>query len=78
LDHHAKNFIESVKANDPSMLNCAIQTGSIAAINAQMGNIAYKTGKKVYWNADKNQFTDKEANRLIKADYHNGWELPKI
>jgi hypothetical protein len=59
-------------------LNCAIQTGSIAAINAQMGNIAYKTGKKVYWDTTKNQFTDKEANRLMKADYHNGWELPKV
>lgn len=78
LDHHAVNFVKAVKANDPSLLNCAIQTGSVAAINAQMGNIAYKTGKKVYWDATKNQFTDSEANQLIKAHYHNGWELPKV
>lgn len=78
LDHHAVNFVEAVKANDPSLLHCAIQTGSVAAINAQMGNIAYKTGKKVYWDATKNLFTDSEANQLIKAHYHNGWELPKV
>jgi len=78
LDLHAVNFVEAVKANDPSLLNCAIQTGSIAAINAQMGNIAYKTGEKVYWNAEKNKFTSSAANDLMKAQYHNGWKLPKI
>ncbi|MFC5623214.1 Gfo/Idh/MocA family protein [Algoriphagus winogradskyi] len=78
LDLHAVNFVEAVKANDPSLLNCAIQTGSVAAINAQMGNIAYKTGEKVYWNAAKNQFTSSAANDLMKAHYHNGWELPKV
>jgi predicted dehydrogenase len=78
LDLHAVNFVDSVMANDPGMLKCAIQTGSVAAINAQMGNIAYKTGKKVYWDATKNQFTDREANDLMKAHYHNGWQVPKV
>ena len=78
LDLHAVNFVEAMTANDPKLLKCAIQTGSVAAINAQMGNIAYKTGKKVYWDAVKNQFTDSEANQLMKANYHNGWQVPKV
>ena len=78
LDLHAVNFVEAVTANDPKLLKCAIQTGSVAAINAQMGNIAYKTGKKVYWDAGKNQFTDSDANHLMKAHYHNGWNVPKV
>jgi predicted dehydrogenase len=78
LDLHAVNFVEAMTANDPKLLKCAIQTGSVAAINAQMGNIAYKTGKKVYWDATKNMFTDSEANQLMKADYHNGWNVPKV
>ncbi|WP_228851273.1 Gfo/Idh/MocA family protein [Aegicerativicinus sediminis] len=78
LEHHAANFVEAVKANDPSILNCAIQTGSIAAINAQMGNIAYKTGKKIYWDSLNNKFDDVAANKLMKAQYHNGWKLPNI
>lgn len=79
LDNHTRNFVEAIKANDPSMLKCGIETGSVAAINAQMGNIAYKTGRKVYWDATAGQFkNDAEANALIKADYHNGWTLPKV
>lgn len=76
-DHH-KNFVAAMQANDPSILNCGIETGAIAAINAHMGNVAYKTGRKVYWDASKGEFkNDPEANALIKAHYNNGWKLPK-
>jgi hypothetical protein len=78
LEQHAVGLVKAITENDESLLTCGIETGSVAAINAQMGNIAYKTGKKVYWDAAKGLFTDKEANRLIKADYHNGWKLPTV
>jgi predicted dehydrogenase len=75
---HAKNFVAAMQANDPALLKCGIETGAIAAINAHMGNVAYKTGRKVYWDAEKGEFkNDKEANALIKANYHNGWKLPR-
>ncbi len=78
LDKHAVGLVKAITENDESLLTCGIETGSIAAINAQMGNIAYKTGKKVYWDAEKGLFKDKEANQLIKAEYHNGWKLPTV
>ncbi|WP_304517242.1 Gfo/Idh/MocA family protein [Cecembia rubra] len=78
LELHAQGFVNAIMKNDASLLTCGIETGSIAAINAQMGNIAYKTGKKIYWDAGKGQFTDAEANALMKAQYHNGWKLPKV
>ena len=79
LDEHTKNFVQAIKANNPAMLNCGIETGSIAAINAHMGNIAYKTGRKVYWDADAKNFkNDPQANALIAAHYHNGWKLPAV
>ncbi|MDH3709836.1 MAG: Gfo/Idh/MocA family oxidoreductase [Cyclobacteriaceae bacterium] len=77
LDLHTQNFIEAVKSNDPSKLNTPIESGSVAAINAQMGNIAYKTGSKVYWDPAKSSFIKNEnANKLMRAKYHNGWKLP--
>jgi predicted dehydrogenase len=77
LDLHTQNFTEAIKANDTSMLNTPIDSGSIAAINAQMGNIAYKTGDKVFWDAENGNFKkNKAANKLIKAQYNNGWKLP--
>lgn len=79
LDLHTKNFVAAIKTNDPSILKCGIETGSVAAINAQMGNISYKTGRKIYWDAAAGQFkNDAEANALMKASYNNGWKLPKI
>ena len=79
LDLHTQNFVEAIKQNDSSLLNTHIKSGSVAAINAQMGNIAYKTGSKIYWDEAKNEFKgDAEANKMIKANYHNGWKVPEI
>jgi predicted dehydrogenase len=79
LDIHTQNFIDAIKKNDQSMLNTPIQSGSVAAINAQMGNISYRTGTKVFWDSAKGQFIDnKEANALILPQYQNGWKLPVV
>jgi predicted dehydrogenase len=79
LDLHTQNFIDAIKKNDQSSLNTPIKSGSVAAINAQMGNIAYRTGTKVFWDPQTGKFKDNDdANRLIKPSYHNGWELPTV
>src|SRR5690606_41734169 len=78
LDDHAQNFIDVIKGNSKE-LKCSVDQGSVSAINAHMGNIAFKTGEKIYWDKEKNQFKNNDAaNQLIKANYHNGWELPKV
>jgi predicted dehydrogenase len=79
LDEHTKNFVEALKANDASLLKCGVETGSVAAINAQMGNIAFKTGRKIQWDSAQGQFVnDAAANTLIAPAYHNKWKLPKV
>ncbi|GGN04185.1 NADH-dependent dehydrogenase [Dyadobacter beijingensis] len=78
LDLHAKNFIEVVKSRKMTDLNAPIQVGSDIAVFSQMGNIAYRTGKKIYWDKEKGKFTDAEANKLIAKEYHNGYKLPSV
>jgi predicted dehydrogenase len=79
LDLHTVNFIEAIRKNDQSHLKTPIKSGSVAAINAQMGNIAYRTGTKVYWDAAKGRFKDNpEADKYIAAAYHNGYKIPVI
>ena len=78
LDEHTENFIESIRKNDKNNLKCSLEEGSSAAINAHMGNIAFRTGKKIYWDKEKRSFNDIEADSLIKPKYHNGWKLPVI
>jgi predicted dehydrogenase len=78
LDLHTKNFIDAVRAKKPELLNAPIQAGAEVAILAQMGNIAYRTGKKISWNAEKGIFNEREANKLIANPYHNGYRLPSV
>ncbi len=79
LDNHTRNFVEAIQKNDPSMLKCSIEEGAVAAINAHMGNIAFKTGRKLHWDEKNQHFKEGgDANHLLKARYHNQWSLPKI
>lgn len=78
LDNHTKNFLDALKAEDASMLNAPIKIGYDAAVFSQLGNIAYRTGKKIKWNGDTGKFDSGKANKLLKARYYNGWKVPKV
>jgi len=77
LDIHTKNFLECLKNNTPQKLNCTIDVGRDVALVAQMGNIAFRTGEKVFWDNAKQSFKTTTANALITPQYQNGWKLPK-
>jgi predicted dehydrogenase len=77
LDLHVMNHLDCIKNNTPQNLNAGIDIGRNVALVAQMGNIAYRTGEKVFWNNEKQLFTSKAANKLITPVYNNGYTLPK-
>jgi hypothetical protein len=77
LDIHVKNFLECLKNNTPQKLTAGINVGRDVALVAQMGNIAFRTGEKVYWDDAKQSFKTAAPNKLIVPEYHNGWTLPK-
>lgn len=78
LDLHTQNFIQVVKNRDFSKLTCPIQTGAHVATVCQMGNISYKTGEKVSWDAAKGKFNEEKANAYLAAKYNNGYKIPKV
>jgi predicted dehydrogenase len=78
LDLHVRNFIDCLNGNTPQKLHAGIDVGRHVALVAQLGNIAYRTGEKVYWDDDKQSFTTPQANKLITPEYQNGWKLPQI
>jgi predicted dehydrogenase len=77
LDLHTTNFVECIRDNTPQKLKAGIDVGHNVALVAQMGNIAYRTGEKVFWNNDEQEFTSRTANKLITPEYNNGYALPK-
>jgi fructose-1,6-bisphosphatase len=78
LDLHTVNFIEAVKSRDGSKLNAPIKVGYDAALVSHMGNIAFKTGNRIYWDENSGKFKEEEANGFMKANYQNGWNLPIV
>lgn len=78
LDLHTANFIDAVKSRDTSLLNAPIKVGYDAALVSHMGNVAYKSGNRIYWDDAKAGFKQTEANQYLKANYQNGWKLPML
>jgi predicted dehydrogenase len=79
VDKHWINFIDVVKSRKLEDLHCPIQAGAHVATVAQMGNIAYRSGKKLVWNEAEHEFTDKAVNKeYLMKEYHNGYKLPKV
>ncbi|MGC4234009.1 MAG: Gfo/Idh/MocA family oxidoreductase [Niabella sp.] len=79
LDKHTENFIKAVRSRKQEDLNCPIETGAHIATVCQMGNIAFRSGQKVAWDKNAGRFTDEKLNKqYLMAEYHNGYQLPKI
>lgn len=78
LDLHTANFIDAVKNRDTAKLNAPIKVGYDAALVSHMGNVAFKTGDRIYWDAASGKFKNELANQLLSAKYHNGWKLPTL
>jgi predicted dehydrogenase len=79
LDKHWENFISVVKSRKMDELHCPVQAAAQVATVAQMGNIAFRSGKKLEWNAAKEQFNDEAVNKkYLMKEYHNGYKLPKV
>ena len=78
LDLHVANFIDCIK--DRSLTpNASIGTGAHVARVALLGNIAFKTGRRLYWDHEKKQFPgDAEANSHLTPEYRAPWKLPEV
>jgi len=74
LDEHVKNFLDCIRKG--GKLNAPVEVGAITTIVSQMGNIAYRAGKRIHWNNTTRRFAEEDANQLIKVSYRDKWRLP--
>jgi predicted dehydrogenase len=76
LNNHVRNFLECIEKRDPNT-NASVEIGAHIAKFSAIGNIAYRTGKKLVWDGSK--FTnDVDANNFLIPNYREPWKLPKI
>jgi predicted dehydrogenase len=76
LDNHVRNFLDCIKTRNPNT-NASVEIGAHIAKFSSLGNIAYRTGKKLVWDGAK--FTnDVDANNYLVPSYREPWKLPKV
>lgn len=81
---HVQNFIQCVKSRKVEDLAVDIEVGHNTAAACHLGNISYKLGRRIYWDAGKEICTDKdgrpdrEANKLMTREYRKPYTLPKV
>ncbi len=77
---HYQNFIDCVKSRRREDLVAEIEDGHNSALLCHLGNIAYRTGRRLEFDAATETFPkDPEANRfLLREEYRKGYELPAV
>jgi predicted dehydrogenase len=71
--HHAE-WIHACKTGEPTTCNFEY-AGWLTEAN-HLGNVAYRTGKKLEWDPAKLEATNApDAQKLIRREYRKGWNL---
>jgi predicted dehydrogenase len=78
LTEHVRNFLDAVKSRKRESLNQEIASGHVSSVLCHAGNIAWRTGKKLRFDAKTETFDDAEGNRFLGREYRKGFELPKV
>jgi len=79
LNGNVRNFLDCVKAGDPSKLNAPISEGAFSSQLCHLGNIATRVGRRLQLDAGKMQcINDDEANKLFTREYRKGYELVDV
>lgn len=71
---HLQNFVDAVRAGDPSRLNQPILSGHKSTLLCHLGNIAYRTGRTVRTNPENGHILeDTQQQALWQREYSPTW-----
>ena len=79
IDPHFQNFIDCVRSRNSKDLNAEIHEGYLSTAMMLLGNIAYRTGRKLVFDKAGEKFVnDDEANSYLSRKYRDPYRLPEI
>ena len=74
---HFVNFIDCVRSGRWQDLNAEIEEGHMSTALCHLGNISYRTGRKLTFNPNSERFVDDdEANSYITKEYRYPYVVP--
>ncbi|HKL32747.1 MAG TPA: Gfo/Idh/MocA family oxidoreductase [Tangfeifania sp.] len=76
LNEHVQNFLKCIREGGTP--NASVEIGAKTAIISEMGNIAYRTGKRIHWDDAAGKFKEEAADKLSRLNYSDNWKLPKV
>jgi len=72
---HVRNFLDCVKSRQQPVLN--LEPAHHVSTLAHLGNIAYRTGRKIVWDGQAEKIVgDKAADQMVGGKYRQPWQLP--
>jgi predicted dehydrogenase len=71
---HIREFLDSIKSRQRT--TCDVEYGNRLTKGGLLGNIAYRTGERLYWDDEHERFTGHtQANRYVTRRYRKPWKL---
>lgn len=72
--NHRRDFLDSVKSREKP--KSTIEVGHRSSSAAVLGNVAYRTGRTIEWDAETETVTNHpEAEKYVTARYRDPWSL---
>jgi len=71
---HVQNFLDCVKSR--SAPSAEIEIGHLSTRLCHLGNIAFRLGRKLTFDGDREAFHDPEANKMLAREYGSRFEMP--
>ena len=75
---HVRNFLDAVRRRRRESLNQEIYSGHVSTVMCHAGNISWRTGQKLRFDAKTEAFDTKEANALVGRQHRQGFELAVV
>jgi hypothetical protein len=72
IGHH-NEWIKACKEGTPT--TCNFDYSGALAETVLLGNVAYRSGKKISWDPQTGTTGDREADAFLKREYRKGWEI---
>ncbi|MES2696515.1 MAG: Gfo/Idh/MocA family oxidoreductase [Verrucomicrobiota bacterium] len=73
-----QRFFAAVRSRKPEDMPMSVQDAHVSCTHCHLGNVAFRVGRSLEFDAKTEQFKDKSLNSHLTREYRKGFEVPKL